>query len=489
MDRAVREMTRRLDVVSNWMGDSSFALAKDLHRLACFYSVLGQHQKCVNRSEESLRMGPDYDGYDMLESSKLLATTHDDMNNIDAATTEYELALGMEKDFTKKAILMNALSHLHLKVGGQIHIAVDYLEKSLQIQEDNAITEGENSKLMCETMILYGNAMASKDSFTQAIYWYESALNSNPDKSPIQPSNLRALYNKGVTLLRSGDMNGAGHAFQMIREELDSSPTVPAGATFVLNAIGNFYFAKKDYTSACKQFNKALSLKNDDLSSSQRAGTFCNIATAYYRMGKYEQSERILNEALRETQSSDNHSLEVEATIMCRVAYILFKRKLYLRAYNLYTEAASIGDDNNLDDELINRCDGYAETCRLKLIDEKCDDGVPARKPDVIAEKPRFQSCLIPISDGHNASRYGDAVCSHKRKILTALGVELSDCDSIALPSEDTKVVCDRALEYLLEQTKQYRAEYVLEFEGLLDERMNSNFMTLKSLLNIVFLT
>mmetsp|Transcript_40064 Transcript_40064/g.73298 ORF Transcript_40064/g.73298 Transcript_40064/m.73298 type:complete len:965 (+) Transcript_40064:3-2897(+) len=497
MAGAVREMNRRLDIVSKWIGSSSLALAKDLHRLGCFYSVLGHHEQCAKRLEESLRIGSDYDDYDTLDSVKLLATTHDAMNDKDSAIREYECALATEEDFINKARLMNALSHLYIKVGEDNHLAVNYLEESLRIQQDNADSEGKDANLVFDTMILYGNAMATNNSFAQAIFWYESALNSNPDKSPIHPSNLRAWYNKGVTLFRNGDIIGSGYAFGIILDEVDKNPTrAPRGTASVLNAIASIYFANKDFAGACERFNESLSLKNDESSPYQRAGILCNIASAYYRMGNYEESEKNFAEALMTSESSGGISSDTEATIMCKLAYILYKRKLYLRAYNLFTEAASVGNSNeDSDDEFSIKCDGYAETCRLQLMNQNCTEGAfaipegfgsldPAQKQEVTARKPRFEASLIPIKDGHNARRYSDAVYSWKSKMLAALGVELSHRDSIALPSEDTKILCVRALEYLLKQTEDYRAKYALEFEGLVAEKLNSKLMTIKSLLD-----
>ena len=55
-------------------------------------------------------------------------------------------------------------------------------------------------------------------------------------------------------------------------------------------------------------------------------------------MCNYEESETHFNEALKELKSSGDKSVDVEATILCKYAYILYKQKLYLRAHDLYTE-------------------------------------------------------------------------------------------------------------------------------------------------------
>ena len=48
--------------------------------------------------KKSQHIGSDYEDYDTLDSIKLLAITHDAMNDVDSAINEYESALAMEDD-------------------------------------------------------------------------------------------------------------------------------------------------------------------------------------------------------------------------------------------------------------------------------------------------------------------------------------------------------------------------------------------------------
>lgn len=157
---------------------------------------------------------------------------------------------------------------------------------------------------------------------------------------------------------------------------------------------------------------------------------------------------------------------------MSKFALILYKRRLYLRAHDMFTEAASLGGDGP-DDELSIQCQRYAQWCRQKLVDENGADDLPLPSHDVKAEKPRFETSLIPITDGHNATMYSEAVYSRKRKMLTVLGVDLADLDESTLPSGDTDALCDVALECLLKRTENCRAEFASEFEGLLIEKFH----------------
>jgi tetratricopeptide (TPR) repeat protein len=249
----------------------------------------------------------------------------------------------MEEDFPTKAMLMNALSHLHLKVGGRRQLAIDHLNKSLNIQQDDANDESTDANLLIETMILYGNAMASENSFSQAIDWYDSALSSNPNKSALHPSNLRAWYNKGVTLFRNGDNRGAVQAFGIITEETKkNSTTAPVGIGPVLNAIGSIHFRDRNFAGAVQRFTDSLSLKNECRSPCQRAGVLCNIATAYFGMKNYEESEKYLEEALVLAESFGEMSSHLKATIMCKLAYIFYKRKRYPRAHSLFSDGKNL---------------------------------------------------------------------------------------------------------------------------------------------------
>jgi tetratricopeptide (TPR) repeat protein len=343
MNEAVQEMQRRLDVVSKWTGNTSFELANDLHRLGCFHSILGNHAQCAKHLEESLDVGAGHDDYDTLGSFKLLATTYDATNDTLNAIRLYQCALSMEEDSTAKARLMNAISHLHLKVGGRSQLAIDYLNKSIAVQKDEANKEsGDANLLLFDTMILYGNAMAAENSFSQAIDWYESALSSNPDKSAIHPSNLRAWYNKGVALFRSGDPPGAMRVFGIIIDEVDkNSKTAPRGTASVLNAIGSIYYGDKHFAGAIERFRESLSLKkeceNEILSPRQLAGSLCNIASAHYRIQEYKDSEKYFNEALVVAESLDESSSSLKATIMCKLAYLFYRRRHYLRAHSLFS--------------------------------------------------------------------------------------------------------------------------------------------------------
>ena len=164
MDGALVEINRKLDDVSRWVGNHSVALAKDLHRLGCLHSILAKHQRCVQPLEESIHIGCSSNcNHDTLVSMKLLATTHDYLKDTEKAISGYKYALMAEKEdegFAEKVKLMNAIANLCIQAGGKCQLAVDFLEKSLEIQQDSAFIEDKDADLLFDTMILYGNVMA-----------------------------------------------------------------------------------------------------------------------------------------------------------------------------------------------------------------------------------------------------------------------------------------------------------------------------------------
>ena len=184
--------------------------------------------------------------------------------------------------------------------------------------------------------------MSAEKSFSEALDWYESALSSNPDKSPIHPSNLRAWYNKGVTLFRNGDPIGSLEAFGIIVGEMNkNSTTLPTGIASVLNTMGTIYFKVNHFASAIERFTESLSLENECLSPCQRAGVLCNIATAYYRLEHYEESESFCRKALIIAHSLGQTSHHLKATIMCKLGYLFYRKKDYPRAHSLFSDGKS----------------------------------------------------------------------------------------------------------------------------------------------------
>jgi tetratricopeptide (TPR) repeat protein len=85
-------------------------------------------------------------------------------------------------------------------LSGECDPAIGNVEESLRFQKDIP-SKDLNPSLHCETLILYGNILAAQNSLSEAAFYYDSALSSNPNKEPLEPTNLKAWYNKGMYVL------------------------------------------------------------------------------------------------------------------------------------------------------------------------------------------------------------------------------------------------------------------------------------------------
>ena len=141
---------------------------------------------------------------------------------------------------------------------------------------------------------------------------------------------------KGVTQYRNGDIVGAGHSFGTILDaiEEDSRQVTPEVA-FVLNAIGSIHFSNKMYDKAIEFYTESLDKSNrHDL----HLGSLSNIATAYFMSKSYVKSEKYYNEAIMSADMAGADFVSTKALVMSKLAYVIFKRKMYHRAFDLYNE-------------------------------------------------------------------------------------------------------------------------------------------------------
>jgi tetratricopeptide (TPR) repeat protein len=248
----------RMELVSRWRSDEVLELTKELQRMACFYSIKGEHNECKHLLEHALSVITSVECVDWaleLDVTKLLAVTHDCLGQIDKAIKFYSRALGIERQVERTSAartccaLLNAISYCYL-LSGDCDVALANVEESARSQKNMPNDQAKNL-LYAETMILYGNILAAKNSLSQAAFYYDSAISSNPNKSPLESTNLRAWYNKGVTQFRSGDIVGSGHSFGVILDAIEgNSNYVSPDVSYVLNAIGNIHFSNKMYAKA-----------------------------------------------------------------------------------------------------------------------------------------------------------------------------------------------------------------------------------------------
>lgn len=151
----------------------------------------------------------------------------------------------------------------------------------------------------------------------------------------------------------------------------------------------------------------------------------------------------------------------------------------------LFYEASSVASGSGHLDDFSAQCKEYAEFCRLRLLEEEDSDDEDSLPEQLVssAQRPRFQVGLIPITDGQNATRYSDAVFTPEDKLLTALGVEKLNHGAATVSAEDTKSICNTAIDDLICKTVSYRTTFANMVEGLLAKKLNTEFDCMKSCL------
>ena len=139
-----------------------------------------------------------------------------------------------------------------------------------------------------------------------------------------------------MTQFRNGDIVEASASFGTILEaiEEDSRQVTPEVA-FVLNAIGSIHFSNKMYDKAIEFYTESLDKSNrHDL----HLGSLSNIATAYFMSKNYAKSEKYYQEAITSADMAGADFVSTKALVMSKLAYVIFKRKMYHRAFDLYNE-------------------------------------------------------------------------------------------------------------------------------------------------------
>jgi tetratricopeptide (TPR) repeat protein len=67
-------------------------------------------------------------------------------------------------------------------------------------------------------------------------------------------------------------------------------------------------------------------------------GSLSNIATAYFRSRQYDKSEKYYREALDAADKAGKEFVGTKALVMKKLAYVTYKRKMYLDAFELYNQ-------------------------------------------------------------------------------------------------------------------------------------------------------
>ena len=106
MRQALEKMNLRVELMSRWRGDEYHEMAKELMRMACFFSLKEEYAKTKELLEQSLKVIKSTPGGDVrreIELLKLLAATYDALGITDEAIKFYSIAIDLRKQ-TKRDI-------------------------------------------------------------------------------------------------------------------------------------------------------------------------------------------------------------------------------------------------------------------------------------------------------------------------------------------------------------------------------------------------
>jgi tetratricopeptide (TPR) repeat protein len=100
MRQALEKMSLRLQLMSRWRDEGHHEMAKELTRMACFFSLKGEHAKAKEILEQSLKAIKSTEVWDVrqeIDLIKVLATTYDALGEFDDAIRFYNIAIDLRK--------------------------------------------------------------------------------------------------------------------------------------------------------------------------------------------------------------------------------------------------------------------------------------------------------------------------------------------------------------------------------------------------------
>jgi tetratricopeptide (TPR) repeat protein len=100
MRQALEKMRLRIELISRWRSDEYHEMAKELMRMACYFSLKGEDSEAKELLEQSHRVTKSIRGGDIrreIDLIKVLAVTYDALGKIDEAIKHYNIAMDLRK--------------------------------------------------------------------------------------------------------------------------------------------------------------------------------------------------------------------------------------------------------------------------------------------------------------------------------------------------------------------------------------------------------
>lgn len=263
-------------------------------------------------------------------------------------------------------------------------------------------------------------------------------------------NQAQTLSNLGYVYYVQGDYQRAASLY---REALAASQAAGRAPmiSYVLNNLGELYFRTGNRQMGIEYLNKALKLRTDaQRSSYDRAWSLRSLGEIYLDMGKWDEAEYYIVEALKEAATSQTapHQAILLATICNLQGRFFYKRGRFAEAAVAFGRALS-----GIEEKLTNLQAHHWKTSLLSSIRDLYDDAILLQRerlnnPEAafgLAEKARARAFLDLIV-GQIEFEYGDKLTSsgarRLRDVLSIVHADPLDWASLrqALPDELTVV-------------------------------------------------
>lgn len=266
----------------------------------------GKYQEAITSADSSLQVAKDYRTF-FLKGQALLKT-----GSLQDARTAFQSSIALDSTYDQSLYAL-ANADLALKNYGE---AINYYKKAADVTKNPKLkADAESSMELAHknTAIEFynkGNELQKANKFDEAVKSYDQAL-------AIDPKDFKSFYQKGLALSKLDKSDDAIKAFNQAIAENDS--LAPAYI-----AIGGLLTTKKDYEGALKNYEKALSVtNNENLKTGIQEGitrTYLVLGTQYMKEKKYDKAIETFKKAADAT-SSDQAYLGLAKAYIDRKQY------------------------------------------------------------------------------------------------------------------------------------------------------------------------
>lgn len=174
---------------------------------------------------------------------------------------------------------------------GDIPKALDYYQKSLDIEEEFQNTQG-----IATSLNNMGAVYQFQGETQKAIDYYQKSL-ALREQLGDQNGIAESLNNIGLLYDEQGNLSAALDCYQKARKIQEKAGDQPGLATTLIN-IGTIYVHQNDLDGALAHYEASLKIQEKLNNPKTLAGSLHNVASVYYKKGDYPKALQILQQSL-----------------------------------------------------------------------------------------------------------------------------------------------------------------------------------------------